>query len=211
VRDGVVPAGLRPMFELKSETLSETVRAINKFSNNVMAQQVFLTLALQRQPQQPASAEGARETLRRWVSERLGEPPPGFLIDNGSGLSRQTRVTPQWLAMLLQQAWNSPSMPELFSSLPVSGQDGTLQRSRVATGRAHLKTGTLRDVAGIAGIVLSHTGRRYVVVALINHSQAQAARPALDALVQWVLRDAEPRGSNARPGGRSDVAGHQNL
>jgi len=78
-------------------------------------------------------------------------------------------------------------MPELMSSFPVAGVDGTLKRSR--PGRAHLKTGSLRDVAGVAGYVLGTTGKRYVVVAIVNHANANAARPALDALVQWASDD----------------------
>jgi D-alanyl-D-alanine carboxypeptidase/D-alanyl-D-alanine-endopeptidase (penicillin-binding protein 4) len=80
-----------------------------------------------------------------------------------------------------------------MSSLPVSGLDGTLRRSRASAGRAHLKTGSLRDVAGVAGYVLSDSGRRYVLVAIINHANANQARPALDALVQWTVRDAPAR------------------
>ena len=91
-----------------------------------MAQQLFLTLALQRPPGVPATADGAREAMRRWASERLGDAPAELVLDNGSGLSRQTRVTAQWLARLLQQAYASAVMPELMSSLPVNGLDGTL-------------------------------------------------------------------------------------
>ena len=192
VREGSAPEGARPLFEHRSEPLAQVVRDINKHSSNVMSQQLFLTLALQRDPKVPASAEGAREALRRWATERLGEPPEGFVLDNGSGLSRTTRVTAQWLARLLQHAWASPAMPELMASLPVSGTDGTLRRSRASAGRAHLKTGSLRDAAGVAGYVLSDSGRRYVVVALLNHAQAPAARPALDAIVQWAIRDGQP-------------------
>ena len=189
VRDGRWPAGLRAQQEWRSPSLAEVVRDINKFSNNVMAQQLFLTLAAQRQPGQPATPEAARETLRRWVAERIGEGAAGELVlDNGSGLSRQTRVTAQWLAHLLQHAWSSPVMPELMASLPVNGLDGTMRRSRAPAGRAHLKTGSLRDVAGLAGYVLDDNGRRRVLVAVIQHPNANAARPALDALVQWALK-----------------------
>jgi D-alanyl-D-alanine carboxypeptidase/D-alanyl-D-alanine-endopeptidase (penicillin-binding protein 4) len=82
-------------------------------------------------------------------------------------------------------------MPELMASLPVNGVDGTSRRSRSSPGLAHLKTGSLRDVAGIAGYVLGASGKRYVLVAVINHPNANAAKPALDALVQWVIDDAE--------------------
>jgi D-alanyl-D-alanine carboxypeptidase/D-alanyl-D-alanine-endopeptidase (penicillin-binding protein 4) len=193
VRDGVAPADLRPSFEQRSPPLVEVVREINKFSNNVMAQQLFMTLPLQKAPNQPATAEAAREHLRRWLADRLGELPADTVIDNGSGLSRETRLSAQQLARLLAQAFDSPVMPELMGSLPITGVDGTLRRSRSTAGRAHLKTGSLRDVAGRAGYVLSDSGRRYVLVAIINHANANAARPALDALVQWVIHDAPSR------------------
>ena len=193
VLDGLAPAGIPPSFELKSPALAEVVRDINKYSNNVMAQQLFLTLALQRQPGQPATAEAARAVLRGWLASRVGDLPPGTQLDNGSGLSRDTRLSAALLGRLLQQAWSSPTMPELLSSLPINGLDGTLRRSRATPGRAHLKTGSLRDVAGVAGYLLSDSGRRYVLVAIVNHPNANAARPALDALVQWSLRDAASR------------------
>ena len=193
VVDGSAPTGTKPSFELKSPSLAELVRDINKYSNNVMAQQLFLTLALQRWPDQPATADAARVLLQEWLVSRVGELPPGLQLDNGSGLSRETRLSAALLARLLQQGWSSPAMPELLSSLPINGLDGTLRRSRATPGRAHLKTGSLRDVAGVAGYVLSDSGRRYVLVALINHPNANAARPALDALVQWSLRDAPSR------------------
>ena len=193
VRDGAAPADLPPSFEQRSPPLAEVVREINKFSNNVMAQQLFLTLPLARTPGAPATPEAAREHLRRWLADRLGELPPETVIDNGSGLSRDTRVSAQTLARLLTQAFDSAVMAELMSSLPITGVDGTQRRSRATAGRAHLKTGSLRDVAGRAGYVLSDSGRRYVLVAIINHPNANAARPALDALVQWVIHDAPAR------------------
>jgi D-alanyl-D-alanine carboxypeptidase/D-alanyl-D-alanine-endopeptidase (penicillin-binding protein 4) len=158
-----------------------------------MAQQLFLTLALQREPGRPATPAAAREGLRRWVAQRLGEPGAELVVDNGSGLSREGRASARLLARLLQQAHDSPWAAELASSLPISGVDGTLRRARTTPGRAHLKTGSLRDVVGVAGYVLSDSGRRYVLVAIVNHAQAKAVRPALDALVQWTLRDAPAR------------------
>jgi len=187
VRDGPAPA-TRPTFEVASPALADVIREINKFSNNVMAQQLFLTLGLQRGG--AGTPEGAREVLRRWLQDRLGPKNlEGTVIDNGSGLSRETRLSAQTLARLLQSAFASPVMPELMASLPVSGIDGTLTRSRGAPGRAHLKTGSLRDVAGVAGYVLGPAGRRMVLVALVNHPNASAARPAFDALVQWAVTE----------------------
>jgi D-alanyl-D-alanine carboxypeptidase/D-alanyl-D-alanine-endopeptidase (penicillin-binding protein 4) len=106
------------------------------------------------------------------------------MFDNGSGLSREERISAQGLARLLQVAWAAPTMPELVSSLPLSGVDGTMKRSK-AQAAAHLKTGSLRDVAGIAGFVDTASGRRLVVVAILHHPNANAARPALDAIIDW--------------------------
>ena len=192
VRSGPAPAG-PPSFEIRSPPLLDVVRDINKFSNNVMAQQLALTLALQRDPARPATAEAARENLRGWLAERLGPLPAETVIDNGSGLSRLTRMSAATLVALLQLAWESPWMSELISSLPVSGTDGTLRRSRAGNGRAHLKTGTLRDSAALAGVVLGDSGRRYAFVAMVNHPGAAAARQALDALVAWTMRDGTGR------------------
>ena len=187
VHDGAAPAA-PPTFTLGSPALAEVVRDINKFSNNVMAQQLFLTLALTQRGS--GTPEGARDVLRQWAEARLGADADGLVVDNGSGLSREGRVSANGLARLLQVAWASPVMPELMSSLPVSGVDGTLKRSRATLGRAHLKTGSLRDVSGVAGYVLANSGRRYVVVAIVNHANANAARPAFDALVLWAANDA---------------------
>ncbi|MBX3660451.1 MAG: D-alanyl-D-alanine carboxypeptidase/D-alanyl-D-alanine-endopeptidase [Ramlibacter sp.] len=185
VRDGSVPAGLTPALEAQSPPLAEVVRDINKYSNNVMAQQLFLTLSLQQKGL--GTLAGSRELLAQWWHERLGDVPAP-VMDNGSGLSRDARITARSLGRLLQLAWASPLMPELASSLPISGVDGTLRRSRSAA-TAHLKTGSLRDVAGVAGFVLGASGRRHVLVALVNHPNAAQSRPVFDALVDWAASD----------------------
>ncbi len=189
VREGSAPTDRAPDLEWPSPALAEVVRDINKYSNNLMAQQLFLSLAESR----PANFERAREAMRAWLVTRLGAMAQDVVLDNGAGLSRESRISALALAQLLQQAWGSPVMSELMSSLPVSGLDGTLRRARVGDGRAHLKTGSLRDVAGVAGYVLSDSGRRYVLVAILNHDNAQAARPALEALVRWARADGAAR------------------
>ncbi|HJW12604.1 MAG TPA: D-alanyl-D-alanine carboxypeptidase/D-alanyl-D-alanine-endopeptidase [Albitalea sp.] len=196
VRDGTAPDG-PPTFQLSSPSLAELVRDINKFSNNTMAQQLFLSLALTLRGQ--GTPDAARALLHDWLAERFGAAGSAAVIDNGSGLSRDTRVSAELLADLLRAAWASPVMPELMSSLPVAGIDGTLRRSNTALGRAHLKTGSLRDVTGIAGYVLSDRGRRYVLVAVINHPNAGAAAPALDALLQWTANDSTRESKTTTP------------
>jgi D-alanyl-D-alanine carboxypeptidase/D-alanyl-D-alanine-endopeptidase (penicillin-binding protein 4) len=187
VIDGATPPDATPAFEFASPPLAAVIRDINKYSNNVMAEQLALTLAAT--PGTPADAEQARAALSQWLHERLGAAADGVVVANGSGLSRDTRISARALGQLLQWIWRSPAMPELLASLPVNGVDGTLRRSAAAPGRAHLKTGSMRDVAAIAGVVQADTGRRYVLVAVINDPNAGAARAALDAAIAWVAHD----------------------
>jgi D-alanyl-D-alanine carboxypeptidase/D-alanyl-D-alanine-endopeptidase (penicillin-binding protein 4) len=186
VREAPAPAA-PPSFVMASPPLADVVRDINKYSSNAMAQQLFLTLAAV--PYGVATVDNARAVTMQWLTARFGEAARGTVIDNGSGLSRDGRTTAELLARLLQSMWTNPVMPELVSSLPIVGVDGTMRRTQAATGRAHLKSGSLRGVTGLAGYVLSSGGRRYVVVGILNHPDAHAARPALEALVQWTGGD----------------------
>ena len=187
-----------PVFELTSAPLAEIIRDINKYSNNVMAQQLFLTLSLASPApngSRPAAggparatAEASRAVLRRWWLDRFG-PEDVPVVDNGSGLSRRTLISAQGLARMLQTAYRSPLMPDLMASLPLNGVDGTLRNRRTLPGSAHMKTGSLRDVTALAGYVHGASGKRYVLVAIANHPAAEAARPVFDALLEWTVRD----------------------
>lgn len=185
VRDGSTPPGARVFAAHESPTLAEIVREINKYSNNVMARQVFLTLDEAR----PATPEGARRAVAAWLSDK-GIAMPELVLDNGSGLSRGERVTAEGLARLLLAAWQSPVMPEFLSSLPLVGVDGTLRKrlsGNPIAGRAHLKTGYLGDARALAGYVLGDGGKRWIVIFLINDPRARSGNPAMDALLEWLM------------------------
>lgn len=190
VVEGMAP-GTPPNLLISSPPLAELLRDINKNSNNLMAQQLLLSLARPADGT-PVTATGAAAGLRQWLVSRVGNEP-AIVLSNGSGLARDTQISAQQLASLLQQAWTGPLMPEFVASLPLAGIDGTLTRQPArfgaALGRAHLKTGSLRDVVALAGYVQSASNKRYVLVAIINHAKAGAARPALDAIVRWVAQD----------------------
>ena len=184
VREGSVPIDAKRLAQHESKQLSELIRDINKYSNNVMARQLFLTLAAET-TRRAASAERAQRAVSDWLIGK-GLARSDFVLENGAGLSRIERLTPSGLARVLQAAFVSPWMPEFVSSLPIVGVDGTMRRRQGAAGSAHIKTGLLADTRAIAGYVLAASGRRYVVVAFINHPNAGAGAPALDALLDWV-------------------------
>ena len=184
VREGKTPDDARLLAAQDSPALGEIVREINKYSNNVMARQLFLTLAAER----PATPDGARRRIKTWLDEKNLKLPE-LVLDNGSGLSRSERISAEGLSQLLLAAWQSPVMPELMSSLPLAGVDGTLKKrlgNSSASGRAHLKTGYLEGVRAIAGYVLDASGKRWVVVCLINDPRARLGKPVIDALLRSV-------------------------
>jgi len=187
VREGAVPADARPVGVLPSPTLGEVVRDINKFSNNVMARQLFLTLGMTA-GRRPASAADGDAALRAWLEAR-GLRIPELVLENGSGLSRNERISAESLGRILQSAWKSAVMPELIASLPVAATDGTMKKrlkQNGVAGQAHIKTGSLEGVRSIAGYVLDKSGQRSIVVFFVNHPNAGSAQAAQDALLQWV-------------------------
>ena len=183
-RDGQAPAEARRLAQHESESLAEVIRAINKFSNNVMARQLFLTIGGEV-TKQPANAERAQRVIGDWLAAK-GLDRRDFVLENGAGLSRLERLTPAGLAKLLTAAFASPLMPEFVSSLPLVGVDGTMRKRIGAAGSAHIKTGLLADTRAIAGYVLAASGRRYAVVAFVNHVNAGASQGALDDLLNWI-------------------------
>ena len=187
VRNGEVPAAARLLAGLPSSTLAEVVRDINKYSNNVMARQLFITLGMES-GRRPARAEDGDAAIRGWLDAR-GAKIPELVLENGSGLSRRERISAGSLGQLLQRAWRSAVMPELMSSLPVAATDGTMKKrlkQNGVAGQAHIKTGSLEGVRSIAGYVLDRSGRRWIVVFFVNHANAAGAQAAQDALLQWV-------------------------
>jgi serine-type D-Ala-D-Ala carboxypeptidase/endopeptidase (penicillin-binding protein 4) len=173
-----------------SVTLAEIIRLVNKYSNNVMARHLLLTLGAEKFGT-PASPETGRNAMRAWLASRNIQIP-GLVLENGSGLSRNERVTAQGLAEVLDAAWHSPFMPEFAASLPLAATDGTLRnRFRAAgmQGRLRLKTGRIDDVNALAGFVNAASGKTYVVVIIINHPAAHdgVGEPIQSELIRWVF------------------------
>jgi D-alanyl-D-alanine carboxypeptidase/D-alanyl-D-alanine-endopeptidase (penicillin-binding protein 4) len=187
VRDGILPTDARLVGEWQSAPLTQVIADINKFSNNVMARQLLLTLASEATPA-PANPEAGSAAVRGWLLGR-GIDAPDLVLDNGSGLSRDSRISAITMGRVLLAAYNSPTMPEFISSLPLVATDGTMRkrlRDKAVAGRAHIKTGSLDGVRAIAGYVMAASGKWYAVACMVNHPNAGAAREPLDMLVQWI-------------------------
>lgn len=187
ISSGRTPGNATVVTWTDSETLADTIRKINKQSNNVMARTLLLTLGAEKLGRSATAGSGAQAALA--ILGEQGVDTRGWRLENGSGLSRTERLTAGGLASMLEVAWRSPLMPEYISSLAISGVDGTMRRrlrDDEVRGMAHLKTGTLRDARALAGYVLGASGKRYIVVSVANGERATAIRPFDDALISWL-------------------------
>ena len=208
LKTGIAPVQATLLASSESPTLGELVRDINKYSNNVMARQVFLTLGTGPSQAAAPPAGGSESGLRARGGIKVGAGEtaaaeaainqwlalkslnfPELVIDNGAGLSRRARISAANLARLLATGWASPVMPEYLASLPIAAIDGTVKKKfkgNGVAGQAHLKTGSLEGVRGIAGYLLDRQGQRHLVVFMVNHPKAGEAQPAFDALLEWL-------------------------
>jgi serine-type D-Ala-D-Ala carboxypeptidase/endopeptidase (penicillin-binding protein 4) len=193
-----VPKDARLLARAFSPDLVEIIRDINKYSNNTMAQQLFLSLGAQfRTAADADDAKAAQRVIRQWL-QRKGINTDNLLMENGSGLSRNERVSAREMALMLQAAWNGPYAAEFISALPLVGMDGTMHkrlRRTAMTGQAHIKTGTLNTVRAIAGFSRDANGNTWAVVAILNHPRPWGASSILDQ----VLLGLYPQSKTAKP------------
>lgn len=184
------PATSTPLVDLESDTLAEVVRNTNKWSSNAMARMLLLDMAAERYGAPVGAKDGARALQEFLTAEGLSLPE--LVVDNGSGLSREARISAASMSDVLQAAFHGRYFPEFVASLPIGGQDGTLRRRFVdlaADARIRMKTGHLAGVAAIAGYVTTRSGRPLSVVVMVNSPGAESGRgdAIIDTVVRWAL------------------------
>jgi len=189
LRVGAVPDDLEPIVVWNSVPLGDVIKSINKYSNNVMTRHLLLTLGAEVLGP-PATVDKGIEAMKNYLGLKSLDSTQ-LSLDNGAGLSRDTRVTTDLMTGLLQSAWASPYMPEFVASLPINGLDGTMRnrvRGTTMSGRMHVKTGSLDEVAAVAGFVYSQSNTIYTVVGIVNHELADRGPGAelLNELLTWV-------------------------
>ncbi|QWE17728.1 D-alanyl-D-alanine carboxypeptidase/D-alanyl-D-alanine-endopeptidase [Polynucleobacter sp. AP-Nino-20-G2] len=199
---GSVPLAARLLLQFEGINLADDVQDINKYSNNVMARQVLLTMALEKMGK-PATTENGELVIQSWL-KNAGLQFPELVVENGSGLSRNEAISAEHMNQLLVTARNLPVGDIFYNSLPIAGTDGTMRNRLMAHLRkflhlkkkpeARIKTGSLADVRAISGYVISKTGKMYAVTSFINHPNAWRGLEAHDQLLAWLLDDGpEPK------------------
>lgn len=184
VRSAQKPKNVKPLFVSHSDDLATIVRLTNKYSNNILARHLFLSLAL---PQKTSSIDysDARAVIGQWLQNRVGLDAKDVYVDNGSGLSRESTVTAKAMTDVLDYGYRSPYAHEWIASFPIAGVDGTMKARSLKKGSAHIKTGLISGAKTIAGIVQTHSGQRMAIFASLQGQNVANGNAVLDALIEW--------------------------
>lgn len=184
ILDKRTPESAQEFLNIESEPIASAIRLTNKWSSNVAARNIFLTISLQ--PNETADITTSRLRIKDWADQR-GFDTQGFFIDNGSGLSRVGRIPISLVSDILNAAWMDASMPEFVSSFSIPGVDGTLATRFThspVNARGHLKTGYLEEVRSIAGYLHLSNGRTLSIAIIMNGDTLTKNPKTLERLVE---------------------------
>ncbi len=187
-----VPQGAVPLFTHKSPPLREILKGMGKFSNNFIAEQVLKTMGAVRYGVPGSTSKGVM--VQKEYLTSLGIPggiQGNFVLDNGSGLSRVSRISSAQLVQVLSDQYNNPHREEFIDSLSVFGVDGTLRaksKSSPLREKVFAKTGTLNDVKSLSGYLFD--GRQKVAFAFIFNDFQMSPRRVVqveEAILKTVM------------------------
>ena len=188
---GTVPEKARELHAHESRPLGALVRDMNKNSNNFMTEMLVKTLAAQFVGTPGTTAAGL-DVVRNYIAG-LGIDTSRVRLADGSGLSDEDRVPARVLAEVLARFWGDfETGPELVSSLPIGGADGTLDERFGGEGsrrRVRAKTGRIAGALTLAGYAANRDGRTLTFVMLANRPRGtiEAVHRAIDRLVDEVV------------------------
>jgi serine-type D-Ala-D-Ala carboxypeptidase/endopeptidase (penicillin-binding protein 4) len=162
-------ARLDTLFVMPSLPLSDIMPALMKPSQNQIAEILLRTLGLER------TGVGTADSGRAVVVRQLlgwGADSGGYIVRDGSGLSRYDYVTPETIVHVLDAMRKSPHFQLFYTSLPIAGVDGTIRtrmRGTTAEGNLHAKTGTVAQARSLSGYVTTADGRMLLFSMLCNN------------------------------------------
>ena len=178
-----------PLVLSVSPTLETMIKWTLTWSDNVLAERLARLAAVTSG--ETFNDEGVAVTFHT-VLTNFGIDPDKIEVSDGSGLSKQNRVTAKAMADLLMKIRNDPKYASIYDGLPIGGVSGTLQNRFLTTapqavGLVHAKTGTLSGTVSLAGYVDSED-RQYIFVAIADkiprrYSASERARDTLDRIL----------------------------
>jgi serine-type D-Ala-D-Ala carboxypeptidase/endopeptidase (penicillin-binding protein 4) len=179
-----------------SPTLAEDLRLTNKLSQNLHAELMLRVAA--REAANATTMDDALKFAAQFYEE-IGIAHGEVTLNDGSGLSRNGLATPQSVVKLLGWAAKQPWGDMFAASLPVAGEDGTLEyrlKGTAAAGRVQAKTGTINSAAGLAGYATSQRGER-LIFAFYGNNNPRTARDSTTVLDSLCLAMVEELGTGA--------------
>jgi len=160
---------LDSLVSLQSVSLREVLPFFEKPSQNQIGEILFKSLALKQ------TGVGRADSAAQVVSRQLvawGAAPDGFVVRDGSGLSRHDYVTPRTLVKVLDAMRVHPDFHTFYDALPIAGVDGTIKgrmKGTPAAANVHAKTGTLDKARSLSGYVTTADGHLLIFSALCNN------------------------------------------
>jgi len=196
VRTGTVPADARLVHTTWSPPLSEILRALNKHSNNFIAEQLLKTLGAEVMGPPGTWAKGVAAVEQFLVG--VGVPRGAYIMRNGSGLNDTNRFSAaQFTHLLVSAHQRALWYPEFASSLCIAARDGTIRtrlEGTLAAGRLRGKTGTLENTSALSGYVQLPSGGMYAYAIIVNDFPAKRrdAVAAIDDLAATIASGGPP-------------------
>ncbi|HEV7703318.1 MAG TPA: D-alanyl-D-alanine carboxypeptidase/D-alanyl-D-alanine-endopeptidase [Gemmatimonadaceae bacterium] len=140
-----------PLFTIHSPPLRAILPALEKPSQNQIAEILYKTLGLEKTG--VGSGDSGQVVLSRQLAT-WGAQPDGYLIRDGSGLSRYGYLSPETLVRVLDKIRADTAFHVFYDALPIAGVDGSLRnrmKGTAAVGKIHAKTGSVANVRSLSG------------------------------------------------------------
>ncbi len=136
-------------------TIDVVLNRCNKDSQNLFAEALFKR-AGREMTGVPGSWETGRAAMRIFLRSRLGSAAASVEIDDGSGMSRNNKVSPKAIVDLLVSMYRDPRLGSTYlRSLSVGGKDGSLRKRFKDLDVTVLgKTGYIRSVSTLSGFAV---------------------------------------------------------
>lgn len=122
------------------------------------------------------SLSGGMAAVRTQLLALVGNLPSEVVLEDGSGLSRDNKLTPALLATVVREALRGPGSGLFLASLPVGGESGTLDdrfTDKRLAGRVMAKTGWINGCSSLSGVVKLDDGRLRIFSILMNYEPSR--------------------------------------
>jgi D-alanyl-D-alanine carboxypeptidase/D-alanyl-D-alanine-endopeptidase (penicillin-binding protein 4) len=177
-----VPAEGEELASRTSPPLADLLQVMDLFSVNLHAE------LLLREVGRVTGGEGSTAVglaeMNSYLAGTAGAQPADWRLEDGSGLARNTLVTPRLLTHILAREAQSPDSALWISLLPAGGEDGTLSRRLCCLSGGHgvrAKTGTLSRALALSGYADSATHGQLAFSILVNDFNAPPAE-----VTEWI-------------------------